>query len=560
MTNRKPGERRLRETLRRISSTRTKPRRGDPQPTAQTMSDTDTDLASAIKHVLSSIDNYSRIAIQKPLRQYQLEPAHAIIDSILQGGGLTFAVMMSRQAGKNELSAQLEAYLLNLFQRRGGQIVKASPTFKPQTINSIMRLCDRLDNRWSSDRYRKREGYIVQFRRARALFFSADPAASVVGATASILLEADEAQDINASKWQKDFVPMGASTNVTRVLWGTAWTTNTLLASRVHDLRRLQGKDGVKRVFTYDADVVATELPAYGDYVQDEVARLGRDHPLIRSQYYLEEIDAEAGMFPKRLRALMRGNHQRRHKPHTAPGVKYALLIDVAGESEQPGDPLDRALSQNRRRDATALTVVAVSLPASGGAGPKRSAGPAGGGNLPTCHILDRRLWLGTKHTALHSHILALARHWGATWILVDATGIGAGLTSFLQGALSDRVIPITFSPKLKSDLGWSFLGVVETGRYTDYADDGEPDTRQFWYEVEACQYRVRDGPGHQMSWGVTETPAYDGVIARGHDDLLISASLCAFLDDHAATNRTGPSAVLRQADPLVEIDTTDWH
>jgi hypothetical protein len=31
MTNRKPGERRLRETLRRISSTRTKPRRADPQ-------------------------------------------------------------------------------------------------------------------------------------------------------------------------------------------------------------------------------------------------------------------------------------------------------------------------------------------------------------------------------------------------------------------------------------------------------------------------------------------------------------------------------------------------
>lgn len=35
--------------------------------------------------------------------------------------------MMSRQAGKNELSAQLEAYLLNLFQRRGGAIVKDIP-------------------------------------------------------------------------------------------------------------------------------------------------------------------------------------------------------------------------------------------------------------------------------------------------------------------------------------------------------------------------------------------------------------------------------------------------
>jgi hypothetical protein len=537
-----------------------------------------TDLASAVKYLFSSIDNYSRLVIQKPLRRYQFEPAHAILDSILHDKGLTFAVMMSRQAGKNELSAQLEAYLLNLFQRKGGQIVKASPTFKPQTINSIMRLCDRLDNRLTGGRYRKREGYIVQLSRARALFFSADPAASVVGATASILLEADEAQDISEPKWQKDFLPMGASTNVTRVLWGTAWTTSTLLASRVHDLRRLQRQDGIQRVFTYDADAVAAELPAYGDYVEAEVDRLGRNHPLIKSQYYLEEIDAEAGMFPKRLRALMRGTHPRQHSPRfsaghaepvearpaSAPGVKYALLIDVGGETEQPGDPLDRALHQNPRRDATALTVVRVLLPPSGRRAPAGWAGDArragGESSLPTYHTVDRHLWLGAKHTALHSHILALARHWAATWILIDATGIGAGLASFLQQALPDRVIPITFSPKLKSDLGWKFLAVVETGRYADYADDGEPDTRQFWYEVEACQYQVRDGPGHQMSWGVTETPAYDGVIARGHDDLLISASLCAFLDNHAATTRTGPSTVLRQTDPLAEIDNTGWN
>ena len=66
--------------------------------------------------------------------------------------------MMSRQAGKNELSAQIEAYFLNLFQSKGGQIVKASPTLKPQAIKSIMRLCDRLENGLTSGRYRKREG------------------------------------------------------------------------------------------------------------------------------------------------------------------------------------------------------------------------------------------------------------------------------------------------------------------------------------------------------------------------------------------------------------------
>jgi len=48
--------------------------------------------------------------------------------------------MFARQMGKNETSAQLEAYLMALHARRGGCIVKAAPSFKPQVINSILRL------------------------------------------------------------------------------------------------------------------------------------------------------------------------------------------------------------------------------------------------------------------------------------------------------------------------------------------------------------------------------------------------------------------------------------
>ena len=60
------------------------------------------------------------------------------------------------------------------------------------------------------------------------------------------------------------------------------------------------------------------------------------------------------------------------------------------------------------------------------------------------------------------------------------------------------------------------------------------------------------------MSWGVTETPAYDGLIARGHDDLLISAALCAFLDEQAWPT-TGPSLVIHRPDELAEIDAAEW-
>jgi len=490
---------------------------------------------------LSDISGFSRLVTRKPLRGYQLEPAEAILDSVLNGYGLTFAVEMSRQAGKNELSGQLEAYLLNLFRKRGGSIVKASPTFKPQTVNSILRLMDRLENDWNKKRYRRREGYIVELGKARTFFFSAGPGAKVVGATADLLLEGDEAQDVAAARWDKDFRPMGASTNATTVLWGTAWTGKTLLARSIKYLKRLEAKDGRRRVFKYDADVVGAEVPAYARYVAGEVDRLGRNHPLIKTQYYLEEIDAEGGLFPNLRRALMRGEHQRRHEPE--PGKRYALLLDVAGEDEQAGNVLDRAMLENKRRDATALSVVEVDTAY---------------GRLPVYRLVDRKLWLGVKHTSLHGQLLALVAHWHAMFIVVDSTGVGAGLTSFLSKALGEKVIPVLFSTKVKSDLGWNFVGLVETGRYRDYAEDQQPDTRQFWYEVEACQYQVRDGPGQMMSWGVWESPGYDGLIAYGHDDLLISAALCTILDGQEWPG-VGVSAVVEMADELEEIDGSEW-
>jgi len=73
------------------------------------------------------------------LRPYQLEIARAIADSVVHRKGLTFSVEIARQGGKNELSAQLEVLLLTLFFTRGGNAIKCSPTFKPQTVISMIR-------------------------------------------------------------------------------------------------------------------------------------------------------------------------------------------------------------------------------------------------------------------------------------------------------------------------------------------------------------------------------------------------------------------------------------
>lgn len=502
-------------------------------------------LHQALTVALKDIAVFSQFILNRTLRPYQVEPATAIIESVTQGLGLTFIVEMSRQAGKNETSAILEAFLLTLFQRAGGQIVKASPTFKPQTINSLNRLRDRLKATTAlyPIRFRARAGYTVEVGKARAMFFSAEPKASVVGATADIMLEGDEAQDIRQSKWDKDFEPMRASTNATTVLWGTAWTANTLLSQTRQACERLQAQDGKRRVFLYPCDEIARYVPAYARHVTERVARLGRSHPLIKTQYYLEEIDSTGGMFSEASKALMHGTHPRQRAPE--PNHEYAILIDVAGEDEQQtggAETLDRDQLANPKRDATAVVIVEIVQPEE-----------TRQGKAPRYLKRDEQLFIGVRHTNLYQRINALVELWAARWIVIDATGVGAGLASFLSARWKDRTIPFEFSSATKSDLGWDFLGVVETGRYKDFAEDESIEYRQFWYEVEHCQKDIKGGPGHRIEWGVWEPPAYDGIIAHGHDDLLIATALVAVLDRQPQPAEYAPAQVQTQKVSLIQ-------
>jgi hypothetical protein len=171
-------------------------------------------------------------ALRQPLRAYQLDVARAIAQSVIEGAGLTFTVLFPRQAGKNELSAQVEAFLLFRYSRRGGSIAKAAPTFRPQLITSMLRLERMLDGPLTRGKWARRQAYIVRLGAASASFFSGGPGANIVGATASLLLEGDEAQDLDPAKWDRDLRPMAATTAATSVLYGTPWTVNRCRARR----------------------------------------------------------------------------------------------------------------------------------------------------------------------------------------------------------------------------------------------------------------------------------------------------------------------------------------
>ncbi len=268
------------------------------------------------------------------LRPYQEVAIRAVVNSVRKKRGMTFVWIFPRQSGKDEALAILVQYLLALFKKEGGEMVFFNPTFKPQTETSMRRLESRLDaNILTLGRWKRRSGYIYQINNAYCTYLSADPTAHVVSATANRLLVVNEAQDVGMMKFDKDIDPMAASTNATKLLSGTRWTGDTLLEREYQLALEAEKQDGFRRVFFFTGEQVGTVVPEYAKHLEGVIARLGRQHPLVKSQYFCETIEAAMGMFPPGRQALMKGAHEERTEPEA--GKTYAFLIDVAGQDEE---------------------------------------------------------------------------------------------------------------------------------------------------------------------------------------------------------------------------------
>ena len=486
------------------------------------------------------------------LRPYQLTPARAIVRSALAGDGASFAVVFARQAGKDELLAQVIAFLLIRRQRRGGEIVVAAPSLVPQGQITLRRIADRLASAsLFAPNIGTEGGHIVHVGRAAVRFVSAGPMAQARGATASLLLVANEAQDIEPERWDAVFDPMGASTDATTVFAGTVWTRNTLLARQMaaagpksEDRGSGNGESSAppssnselrtSNLFLSDWRAVAREVPAYGARVRRRMAELGAQHPFIRTEYCLEPLDDAGMLFDAGKQAQMRGTHPRQRRANSPLGndTQYALLLDVAGEAEEAGAQAATGrhgfvAPHQARRDSTALTVVEIVPPDPS----RQSLVPRRWQRqMPTYRVVDRRVWTGVNHVLLAEEIVDLAQRVWATplcaHLIVDATGIGHGLAAMLRATLPpEAVTPFLFTAASKSDLGWRLLAAIAAGRYQEYLDDGADDTRWFWRQVAACTFTVRPGVGRQMAWSVPDPET--------HDDLLMSAALVGVLDDY---------------------------
>jgi hypothetical protein len=439
-----------------------------------------------------------------PLRPYQAEVSAAIMDSVRNNRGLSFTVEIARQGGKNEISSRIEVALLGLNMHRSRMGVKCAPTFVPQVTISLRRLLARLMEAGLGGVSGLEDGYKVRVGLARMAFLSAEPGANVVGHTADLILEVDEAQDVPIDKFDKDFRPMAASTGATVVYYGTAWDEASLLETMKQRHLELERKDGIRRHFEYDWTVVGASNAAYQRYVEGERERLGADHPLFLSQYCLRPLAGQGRLFGPTELALLQGSHPRADGPLA--GETYVAGLDVGGSGE---------ISVSGGHDSTVLTVARVVEGLSGGAG---------------CEVVRHYAWTGEAHATQQAAVLALLDGtWRVGRVLVDASGLGEATAEHLRRKMGGpRVEAVKMSAPRKSELGYNLVAMVKTGRCRSYAADGSAAAAEYWRQLTRARAEYR--PSKEMRFYVPES--------EGHDDYVVSLALCAAAADGSAPRR----------------------
>jgi hypothetical protein len=432
------------------------------------------------------------------LRPYQADAGRAIVDSAVNGRGLTFTVVMARQAGKNELSAQIELFLLLRNARNSIDAIKAAPTFEPQGKISMDRLWSHVAYAGLGPIASRENGRTVRVGRAGVVFLSAEPTANVVGHTAGLLLEIDEAQDVDRDKFDREFRPMASSTGATTVYYGTPWDDSTLLEQAVHHNLELQRRDGIRRHFAADWQEVAPHNAGYARFVEAERQRLGEKHPLFLTQYALKTVPGAGRLLTAAQRAQLAGTHARRHVP--LEGETYVAGLDIGGGQ---GD--------GREHDATVLTIARAVYP------PFDAIIRA-----PRLEVVEQIAFTAVPHDELFARLAdVLGRVWRVRRLFVDATGIGETLAHMLERTLEvtlgkDVVRPLKLTTESKSNLGYELLAAVNSGRLQMFAPDGSIEHAECWRQLELARVSYR--PSQQMNFYVDP--------AEGHDDYLVSLAL----------------------------------
>ncbi len=257
--------------------------------------------------------------------------------------------------------------------------------------------------------------------------------------------------------------------------------------------------DHVQRHFRFDWQEVAKFNPAYLRFVESERARLGENHPLFRTQYSLLPISGAGYFLTRQQRVLLEGTHSRLSAPQ--PSQVYVAGIDLAGAIEQDKETL--LSSSVSRRDSTVITIAKVSSNSTFRKDPEIS-------------VVEHFEWQDVPHSQLYPKMVEVIKKWDLKRVVVDATGIGEPVASFLKAQFGHRILSFVFTARSKSELGFDLLAAVNSTRLKFYKPDNSEQYRRLMLALEHAVVQYR--PNQTMNFFVPP--------GEGHDDYLSSLAL----------------------------------
>lgn len=432
--------------------------------------------------------------------------------------GLEAVVVVARQGGKNELSARSQARLMTKYNAEPLCIVRTAPTAKPQLHISKLRLRGMFKTPLLAGLDRWEEGYICYVNRAHVCFLSAEPSANKVGHTASLSLEVDEAQDVDVEIYDKDFRPMLATTGAPTFLFGTVWSDDTLLEQKRKAARENEKRYDVKLLWEIDADEVGRYNPTYKKYVDYEVERMGLDHPIVKTQYYLRPVSELDKFLTDQQRRSLRGHHPRQYHPRD--GAIYVAGVDLCGAIEQDMKEVLKNDGGVFKRDSTVVTIGELMWKRS-------SVDPSK--KLPIVRIVDH-LYLPNMHPmeTVNKIYHYIFDHWHCVSAVVDSSGVGDYPAMMLQSRRPSQCKALKSTVAEVSRLGYNYIGAVATDRLTMYRADDDDDKShyEFWLQHEHCKRELKSNAMMRFYAPTTKQSTQYGNVEI-HDDFVKSGAYC---------------------------------
>lgn len=427
---------------------------------------------------------------KRPLRGPQAEILMKAERFIGQHQGGIMPIMISRQAGKNDIAAILQRRHLwrDQYASLPSIWIRTAPTHRPQIVNSKKRLREmlKLSSKngighplFDNARLIKEEGYIWRVGNASVEFLSSGPQSNVVGATASKCLDMDEAHKVSKAKFDEDFAPFTANTAAGTLLWGVA--SNGL--DTIEECRKKNIEDGRPDLNLYYPCEVWMEVHApYRIHVEDRIKKLGYDHPIIKTQYRLKSVAAEGRyLTDAHVRALLSGGHERERKPR--PGKTYHMLVDIAAGNEEFNPDNLMEGEEDTDTDSSVIWIYEV------------SSILCSNGVFPVIRIVDLSWLTGVALPLVEREVLERFRYWNPDKLTVDAVGVGRQIAEAASLKFGPEAVNkyIADSTSVSEDC-FDLQARLNFNAVQMFKDDGSPEWAEFERQCGWTKYKADKG------------------------------------------------------------------